>query len=191
MNFKKTGIAPNKFADLLETDISVYANGSKLTSYAINGYTMIPIEELISFGTCSWVESERAVKLWIDGVHVRSSMQEVLYDPMCFLPKYVEFYPNTDIPTFDSYTKAKFTEISSGMYLYKTSNYNQFTSYGDMLKQLGWENVDWTFKHQSKITSSGRIIEVPHSQHYYYEKDSQRISISYYSDSGNVYVTIR
>ena len=75
MKFTKTGTAASKFADLLETDISVYAGGKKLTSYAINGYTMIPIEELTMFGSCNWVEGERAIKLWVDGVHIRSSKQ--------------------------------------------------------------------------------------------------------------------
>lgn len=77
MKFNKTGAPSAKFANLLETDISVYANGKKLTSYAINGYTMIPIEELNVFGNCNWVANERAIKLWIDGLHIRSAKQSV------------------------------------------------------------------------------------------------------------------
>ena len=49
MNFKKEAAPSSEFADLLETDISVYADGTKLTSYAINGYTFIPLEELKIF----------------------------------------------------------------------------------------------------------------------------------------------
>ena len=77
MTFKKTGKPGTKFTDLLKTDISVYANGKKLTSYAMNGYTMIPIEELTMFGECHWVSGERAIKLWVDGVKCLAKRQSV------------------------------------------------------------------------------------------------------------------
>lgn len=77
MDFSKIGKSGSKFANLLSTDITVYAKGIKLKSYAINGYTMIPIESLTMFGTCSWVPEQRAVKLWVDGLHIRSSMQQI------------------------------------------------------------------------------------------------------------------
>ncbi len=80
MQFTKQGASGTKFSDLLSTDISVYANNTKLTSYAINGYTMIPIEELSIFGTCIWVEEERAVKLWIDNLTIRDTMQAIESD---------------------------------------------------------------------------------------------------------------
>ena len=80
MTFKKTGKPGTKFTDLLKTDISVYANGKKLTSYAINGYTMIPIEELTVFGECHWVSGERAIKLWVDGVKCLANRQIVPVD---------------------------------------------------------------------------------------------------------------
>ena len=80
MTFKKTGKPGTKFTDLLKTDISVYANGKKLTSYAINGYTMIPIEELTVFGECHWVSGERAIKLWVDGVKCLAKRQTVAVD---------------------------------------------------------------------------------------------------------------
>lgn len=77
MTVSKVGAPASKFADLLETDIGVYGNNVKITSYAINGYTMIPIEELTMFGTCDWVESERALKLWVDNLHVNNVKQYV------------------------------------------------------------------------------------------------------------------
>lgn len=70
--YEKSG---TKFADILETDIKVYANGKKLNSYALNGYTMIPAEELNIFGEVSWAEGERALKIWVDGVKVRDRKQ--------------------------------------------------------------------------------------------------------------------
>lgn len=70
--FEKAG---SYFSDILETDISVYANGVKLSSYAINGYTLIPLEELTMFGFVSYINDERALKLWIDGLSIRSEKQ--------------------------------------------------------------------------------------------------------------------
>ena len=63
------------FSNILETDIKVFANGSQLTSYALNGYTMIPIEELNVFGPVYWVPEERAIKLWIFNLSERTSKQ--------------------------------------------------------------------------------------------------------------------
>lgn len=77
MTFEKTGKPSTKFTDLLKTDIAVYAGGKRLTSYAINGYTMIPIEELTMFGECYWLSNERVVKLWIDGVSFLKERQPV------------------------------------------------------------------------------------------------------------------
>jgi len=65
------------FSNILETDIKVYANGQRVTSYALNGYTMIPIEDLTMFGAVYWVPEERAIKLWVDGVEQRASKQEI------------------------------------------------------------------------------------------------------------------
>lgn len=77
LSFSKNGATGSKFADLLSTDIAVYANGQRLSSYAINGYTMIPIEELTMFGSVNWVQEERAIKLWIDGFDTRSEKQAI------------------------------------------------------------------------------------------------------------------
>ncbi len=77
MSFSKTGQPSTKFADLLHTDIKVYANGILIPSYAINGYTMIPLESLTMFGSYNWVSGERALKLWVDGLHIRGDMQPI------------------------------------------------------------------------------------------------------------------
>lgn len=71
--FEKSG---TYFSNILSTDIKVYANGKQLTSYALNGYTMIPVEELGMFGEIGWSDSERALKLWVDGLHIRAAMQQ-------------------------------------------------------------------------------------------------------------------
>lgn len=79
MNVVKYGTPGSEFSDLLYTDIAVYANGIKIPSYAINGYTMIPVESLTMFGECFWIPEQRALKLWVDGLHIRPDMQVVPY----------------------------------------------------------------------------------------------------------------
>ena len=73
----KIGEPGSFFAYTLETDISVYINGIKLSSYAINGYTMIPVEELSVLGEVYWLEDSRSLKLWIDGLGIRYEAQPV------------------------------------------------------------------------------------------------------------------
>ena len=77
MTVEKTGAPSTEFADLLYTDITVYADGIKIPSYAINGYTMIPMESLTMLGECIWVSEQRALKMWVDGLHIRPEMQKV------------------------------------------------------------------------------------------------------------------
>ncbi len=77
MTFAKTAAAGTKFTDILATDIKVFADGIQIPSYAINGYTMIPLESLTMFGECNWVSEERALKLWVDGLHIRAEAQPV------------------------------------------------------------------------------------------------------------------
>lgn len=74
---EKIGTPGAFFANILETDITVFANGTQIPSYVINGYTMIPMEHLTCFGEVYWVSEERALKLWVGGLHIRSTMQYV------------------------------------------------------------------------------------------------------------------
>lgn len=90
IDVKKEGATGTKFTDILETDIKVFAGGQQIKSYAIKGYTMIPIEALTMFGEVHWVEYQRAVKLWVDGLQIRPTMQSV--------EKYVAPKPSTPAP---------------------------------------------------------------------------------------------
>lgn len=57
------------FAYALYSDIKVYINGRDIPSYNINGYTLVPVEDLanVSEGTeYTWDPSTRSAKLWID-----------------------------------------------------------------------------------------------------------------------------
>lgn len=77
MDFKKSAEFGKKFTNILQTDIKVYAGDKQITSYAMNGYTMIPIEELTMFGEVYWVAEQRAIKLWVDALSIRPTMQEI------------------------------------------------------------------------------------------------------------------
>ena len=77
MEFVKDGTPSMPFTSILYTDIVVYANGEKVPSYAINGYTMIPMESLTMLGEYEWVPEERALKMWVDGLDVRSEKQAI------------------------------------------------------------------------------------------------------------------
>ncbi len=77
MSFAKTEKTGAKFTEILETDIKVYVEGELVTSYAMNGYTMIPVEELTMVGQVMWIEGERALKLWVDGLNVREEKQPI------------------------------------------------------------------------------------------------------------------
>lgn len=78
MEFKKEGKPSTVFRDIMESDIKVFANGKRISSYNINGYTMIPIEELTMFGEVVWVPEQRAIKLWIeDGLEMSTVPQKI------------------------------------------------------------------------------------------------------------------
>ena len=91
---KATG---SKFTDILETDISVWAGGRRITSYAMKGYTMIPVEELTMFGEVNWVQSERALKMWVDGLGVCDEKQTVSTG---------KYYPGTYAPDYGWFAEA-------------------------------------------------------------------------------------
>jgi len=66
--FKTSNPTGTKFADLLYTDIAVFVNGNRVPSYAINGYTMITIEDFGKYmNGFNWCQDIRAAKAWIDG----------------------------------------------------------------------------------------------------------------------------
>lgn len=75
MTVDKSAATGEFFSNIVESDIKVYANQKQLPSYSLNGYTMVPIEELTVFGEVSWVPEERAIKLWVDGLNIRSFKQ--------------------------------------------------------------------------------------------------------------------
>ena len=77
MAVQKGGGTGMRFMDILYTDIKVYAQGVQIPSYAIQGYTVIPIESLTMLGDIEWVSSERTINLWVDGMKNRIEKQPV------------------------------------------------------------------------------------------------------------------
>ncbi len=66
--YKSTMPGGSHYADVLYTDIKTYVNGTEVTSFNINGRTMIVVDE---FGAAmdgyTWDNNTRAAKAWIDG----------------------------------------------------------------------------------------------------------------------------
>ena len=55
------------FSDIYKSDIKVDYNGTQLQSYALNGYTLIPINDFAAIaGREEWLGDIRAYKVWID-----------------------------------------------------------------------------------------------------------------------------
>lgn len=121
-----------KYTDILETDIAVWAGNQKLTSYAMNGYTMIPIEELTMFGEVHWVQNERALKMWINDMEMCETKQVVSY----------KYYPGTYAPDFGWITDSICLECEDGyggetsrIYYADSSKLKQYENY---IKNNGW-----------------------------------------------------
>lgn len=53
------------------SDIAVYIGYNKLTSYSVNGYTLIPFEQLDIFGNIYWYENTRSLELCVDRLPYR------------------------------------------------------------------------------------------------------------------------
>lgn len=93
-----------KFTDILATDIKVYAGNKRITSYAMNGYTMVPVEELTMFGDVHWVPNERALKMWVSDLHANNVMQEVSYwkEPMLTMDMQEIYVFPSEVPAYQA-----------------------------------------------------------------------------------------
>ncbi len=79
MDFIKTLDRGSFFANVLQTDIVTYAGGIKISSYAINGYTMVPMEELTMLGQVTWKPDEWVLDMTVEGFPVRETRQEIKF----------------------------------------------------------------------------------------------------------------
>ena len=75
MSFSKIAY-PNGFPEGTGTQshVTVMVNGYRIDSFAYNGSSMIALEDLITIGNVYWVPELRAIKLWIDGIHITEYM---------------------------------------------------------------------------------------------------------------------
>lgn len=99
-----------KYTDILETDISVWAYGKQITSYAMNGCTMVPVEELDMFGWITWHPEERKLFLHMD------NLEQTYAAPVAF-----PYYENTSIPNFGWVTETFGDYVSVNNYSGETT----------------------------------------------------------------------
>lgn len=118
----------SKYANILSTDIVVWAGGRRVTSYNINGYTMIPVEELTMFGEVIWVAGERALKMWIDGLEMSEVRQPVSH----------RYYAGTSAPDFGWITESVYLGEVGGLHRY-LADYSDVQKYERYIKQNGWK----------------------------------------------------
>lgn len=120
------------YTSILATDISVWAGDRRLTSYAMNGYTMIPAEELTMFGSVTWVPEERALKIWVDNLDSLSSNQVVSR----------RYYTGSYTPDFGWVTQSLCVEWDDDAYGNKSRYYYaedaQIKQYINYITQHGW-----------------------------------------------------
>ncbi len=69
--YSYSSVAGRDSLPYLETDIKTYVNGSLVDSFNINGKTCIFMDSLAPYGEVVWVPEIRAIKLWIDGLHMQ------------------------------------------------------------------------------------------------------------------------
>lgn len=122
-----------KFTNILETDIRVYAGGRQLTSYAMNGYTMIPMEELTMFGSVNWVPADRALVMTVDGLQTFFTGKQRVGK---------KYMPGTTAPDYGWYTQSvcmEWDDDSNGdsFRVYYSSG-TELQQYIDYIKSLGW-----------------------------------------------------
>ena len=120
------------YTSILSTDITVWAGNRRLTSYAMNGYTMIPAEELTMFGSVTWVSEERALKIWVDNLQSLASNQMVAR----------RYYSGSKAPDFGWVTQSlcfEWDDDSVGnkkRYYYADST--KLQQYISFIKSQGW-----------------------------------------------------
>lgn len=127
----KSATSGSFFSSILETDISVWAGGKRLTSYALNGYTMIPAEELTMFGSVNWVPNERALKVQINGLDTLTTKQMVSH----------RYYGETKAPDFGWVTQSicvQWSESVKNTYRWYYADANDVKLYTDFIKSQGW-----------------------------------------------------
>ena len=67
--YKPSQSSGSKFSDIYRSTISVDYNGIPMEGYALNGYTLITVNELAALaGTEEWNEDNRYYNVWIDGL---------------------------------------------------------------------------------------------------------------------------
>lgn len=71
ISFKKPRVRSGRYYDKGEkSNVKVVAGGAVIPSFSYGGCSMVKIEDLSALGSVVWVPQLRAIKLWVDGVHI-------------------------------------------------------------------------------------------------------------------------
>ncbi len=140
-----------KYADILSTDIRVYADGYRITSYNMNGYTMIPVEELTMFGEVVWDQYGRTLKMWVDNMEIWPSPQ----------PVSKKYYEGTTAPDFGWVTGAAAYGVDGECWSYLAGG-EEVEAYKDYLETVGYRfdlnkqiDGDWVIGYINSRTKTG------------------------------------
>ena len=144
IDFKKEGEPSTVFRDIVESDIKVYAKGKQISSYNINGYTMIPIEELTMFGKVVWVPEQRAIKLWIeDNLEMSIAPQQI--EQYSAAQSYADTFKKNIIGKYGAYMQGHTTGMNGMRYITVDSvkDNSIHISYGveDFIGNYNWVNL--------------------------------------------------
>ena len=118
------------FSDIYQSDIRVDYNGTELQSYALNGYTLIPINDFAAAaGSEEWLGDIRAYKVWInDGLSVCEYMP---LTQRCVNLWYMTDY-NSPMPDIDMWVDVN----SDGQYENVKLSSSNIGEWGDLSARL-------------------------------------------------------
>ena len=115
------------YCNIYSSDIVVWAEGQRITSYNIDGYTMIPMEELTMLGEVVWDGNARTLKMWVDGLDYWEAPQ----------PVSKRYYSGTSAPDFGWVTNSPCFHEDGKYWLY-IANADDLQTYIDYIESVGY-----------------------------------------------------
>lgn len=122
-----------KAYNVLYTDIKTYVNGKTVTSYNINGRTIIYINDLADFGSVNWNEANRIISLTLTSSTTTNTN--------------ASFYLGSTIPTYTSVTgiplkRTEYLSNGSLVYIYQYTDYGEYSEFidyaGTFIRSSSW-----------------------------------------------------
>ncbi len=139
------------YCNIYYSDIVVWAEGKQITSYNIDGLTMIPMEELTMLGEIAWDGNARTLKMWVDGLKYIDPAQ----------PVSKKYYPGTSIPDFGWVTTTPCVNHDGDYWFYVADN-NNLQTYIEYIEDAGYhytmnkqDDGDWILCYINSRTRNG------------------------------------